>query len=147
MKGANKMIATLRLLAKKFPDHVAKALYQEMQIEATEMKRRTPVDTTENAPHPGNLRDSIHVELPERSGNEITVTVATGTQAPYAVFVHENPEPIHPVGEWKFMESVIKESQPYMAARLTKRVHLNQLKLTGSTDIVESEDNGLYRRD
>ena len=34
-------------------------MYQEMQIEALEMKRRTPVDMTDEAPHPGRLRNSI----------------------------------------------------------------------------------------
>jgi hypothetical protein len=128
MRGAGQMIATLRKIAAKFPDRVGAALYQEAQIEATEMKRRTPVDTTPNAPHPGNLRNSIHVEEPVREGNHISVTVATGAQAPYAVYVHENPDAYHPVGQWKFMESVINESRAFMAARIAARVHLNRMR-------------------
>jgi len=123
------MIAKLKRFADKYPDHVAKALYQEAQIEATEMKKRTPVDTTANAPHPGNLRNSIHVREPERSGRTISVTIATGAQAPYAIFVHENPDAFHPVGEWKFMESVINESRSHMADRIARRVHLSGVKL------------------
>lgn len=126
MKGATQMIARIRKIADKFPDRVAKALYQEAQIEATEMKRRTPVDTTPNAPHPGNLRNSIHVEEPERKGRRISVTIATGAQAPYAVYVHENLEAIHPIGQAKFMESVLDESRTYMAARLAKRIDLRK---------------------
>lgn len=124
MKGAAAMIAKLKAIAAKFPDRVATALYTEAQIEATEMKRRTPVDTTENAPHPGNLRNSIHVEEPERNGRMISVTIATGVQAPYAIYVHENPDAFHPIGQWKFMESVLNESRPHMAARIAKRVKL-----------------------
>lgn len=121
--------ANLRLIAAKFPDRVAAAIYQEAQIEVTEMKRRCPVDVTEDAPHPGNLRASIHAEEPERRGRNISVTVATGQQAPYAIYVHENPDAIHPVGEWKFMESVLNESRSSMGARIAARVDLNKMRL------------------
>jgi hypothetical protein len=124
--GAAEMINTMKRIALKFPDKVMTALYQEAQIEVTEMKRRCPVDTTPNAPHPGNLRNSIHAEPPERNGRTLSVTVATGVQAPYAIYVHENPDAFHPVGEWKFMESVIKESAPHMGARIAARVNLNE---------------------
>lgn len=124
MKGAKEMIATLKRIADKFPDRVMAALRTEAEIEATEMKRRTPVDTTDNAPHPGNLRNSIHVEEPVRDGRKISVVIATGEQAPYAIYVHENPDAIHPVGQWKFMESVLNESRAYMAERLARRVKL-----------------------
>lgn len=128
MRGAGQMVANLRKIADKFPDRVAAALYQEAQIEVTEMKRRTPVDTTENAPHPGNLRNSLHAEEPERRGRTISVTIATGAQAPYAIYVHENPDAFHPIGQWKFMESVINESRAWMAARIAKRLHFDKAK-------------------
>jgi hypothetical protein len=128
LRGVNQMVRKIKAVASKFPDRVATALYQEAQIEATEMKRRTPVDTRDNAPHPGNLRNSIHVEDPERGrGRRISVTIATGKQAPYAIFVHENPDAFHPVGQWKFMESVLNESQPHMAQRVARRIHLDRI--------------------
>jgi len=126
VSGVQSMVAKLKTISAKFPDRVAEALYQEAQIEATEMKRRTPVDTTRDAPHPGNLRNSIHVERPKRRGREISVMIATGRQAPYAIYVHENPDAFHPVGQWKFMESVLNESRPYMAQRIARRVQLNR---------------------
>src|SRR6185503_8291843 len=93
VRGTSEMVGKLRKFADKYPDLVASALYKEAQIEVTEMKRRTPVDTTRNAPHPGNLRNSIHVEQPQRRfGREIFVLIATGSQAPYAIYVHENPD-------------------------------------------------------
>jgi hypothetical protein len=122
--GAAGMIDVLKKVAQKFPDRVAAALYLEAQIEVTEMKRRCPVDVTPPTPHPGNLRNSIHAELPERSGRMIWVTVATGMQAPYAIYVHEILENLHPVGQAKFMESVINESRPFMAGRIARRVKL-----------------------
>jgi hypothetical protein len=129
LRGVGQMVGTLKKFAEKYPDRVATALYQEAQIEATEMKKRTPVDTRDNAPHPGNLRNSIHVLDPERRGRTISVEIATGTQAPYAVYVHENPDAFHPVGEWKFMESVLNESRPHMADRIARRIHLSRVRL------------------
>lgn len=129
MRGRQQFMQMLKKVAKEFPGQVEKALYQEAQIEATEMKRRTPVDITPNAPHPGNLRNSIHVKDPERRGRMISVTIATGAQAPYAVYVHENPDAFHPVGQWKFMESVLNESRSSMPARLARRVDLNRKKI------------------
>jgi len=114
------MIATLKAIAKEYPDKVAKALYQEAQIELTEMKKRTPVDT-------GKLRGSLHTEQPEREGKKISIMFASGADVPYAVYVHEDLEAYHKNGEAKFMESVLKESAPYMAARIAVRVSLNDM--------------------
>ncbi len=117
------MRQTLKQIAKEYPNRVAAALYHEASIEATEMKRRTPVDTTANAPHPGQLRNSIHVLDPVVSGDGASVTIATGSEArDYDIHVHENPDAIHPVGQWQFMASVLDESRSYMAARLAKRI-------------------------
>lgn len=128
--GVNKMRETLKKIAKNFPDHVAAALYQEGQIEMSEAKRRTPVDTTPNAPHPGQLRASGTVHEPERNGKNISVTLSFGGAAEdYAVFVHENPDALHPVGQWKYLESVLNESRPHMATRLARRIDLNKMKV------------------
>ena len=125
LSGQKEMQARLSTIARGMPERMAEAQYKEAQIEATEMKRRTPVDTRPNAPHPGNLRNSIHVEQPEIERQYVRVVIATGAQAPYAIYVHENPDAFHPIGQWKFMESVLNESQPYMNARLAKRLHFD----------------------
>ena len=123
LKGVKEMRAKLRQIAAEYPGKVAAALYVEAQIEVTEMKRRTPVDTTPNAPHPGQLRNSIHVLDPVINGSDISVTVATGANvAHYDIYVHEIPDNFHPIGQWKFMESVIMESRPYMAQRIAARI-------------------------
>lgn len=132
---SKKMPALLKRIAQKYPDKVAAAQYAEMQIEATEMKRRCPVDTRPNpsyphqhAPHPGQLRNSIHVERPITRGKTIIVIVATGAQAPYAVFVHEDPDAYHYVGEWQFMASVLNESRSTMNGRIARRIHFDKMK-------------------
>ena len=122
------MSRKLERVARAHPERMKRAQFIEMSIEATEMKRRTPVDTTPNAPHPGNLRDSIHVEEPEQHGNKVSTIVATGPEAPYAIFVHENPDAIHPIGQWKFMESVLNESAPHMGRRLAVHMRLDEEK-------------------
>lgn len=92
------------------------ALYQEAEIEMTEAKRRTPVDT-------GALRDSGFVEPAEEDFGGVSVRLGFGgASAPYAIYVHENLEAIHPVGEAKFLESTILESAPYLPARVAKRM-------------------------
>lgn len=121
-KGGNSFEKNLRLVIKGVPEDVKKAMREEGEIEVTEMKKRCPVDITPNAPHPGNLRASIHMEEPEQVGRSYQMTYATGAQAPYAVYVHENLEAHHPVGEAKFIESVMKESAPYMKDRIGARM-------------------------
>lgn len=115
MKGVTEMVSLLKRIADKFPDRVAAALYQEAQIEMTEAKRRTPVDT-------GLLRASGNVLEPEREGRRVSVTLVFGTD--YAVYVHENLEAFHKVGQARFLASVLEESAPYMAQRLAVRLQL-----------------------
>lgn len=118
--GANEMVERLKDIAKKFPDRVAAAIYQEAQIEMTESKRRVPIDT-------GVLRASGFVAPPERNGNHISVTLSYGGAADhYAIVQHENLEFHHKHGQAKYLESVLNESRSYMAARIAKRVDLNQ---------------------
>src|SRR6266699_5705199 len=120
MEGGDKMRERLRKLVAKFPDEVGRALYQETNVELTEVKRRTPVDT-------GELRASEHVAGPFREGRKIyTKIVAGGPSAPYAFYVHEDPDAFHPVGQWKYIESVLLESRAYMGARVAQRIRTNR---------------------
>lgn len=125
--GVNEMLAKIKGIANSFPDRVGAALYQEAQVEMTEAKRRCPVDT-------GKLRASGQVSKPEREGRRISVTLSFGgAAADYAIYVHENLEANHASppfggGQAKFLESVLNESQPYMAERLARRLDLNKMK-------------------
>lgn len=107
-----------------FPDELARALALETLVEVKEVKRRTPVDK-------GPLRASVHMLGPLRrgGGDRLSVyclIVAGGPSAPYAIYVHEDLEAIHPVGQAKFIESVILESRPFMAARVARRIELRR---------------------
>jgi hypothetical protein len=119
LTGGRKMKDDAKRFGKNFPDHVGRALYQETEVEATEVRKRTPVEY-------GNLRASEHVEGPIRQWRSIyTMIVAGGPSAPYAIYVHEDPDAFHKVGQWKYIESVLLESRPFMAARVGKRIDLN----------------------
>jgi hypothetical protein len=129
--GLSDMQRRLRTFGRKYPDEIGRALYLETEIEATEVKKRTPVWNPDNpVPHghvPGSLRASIHVIGPVRVGESVyTLIAAGGTAAPYALYVHEDLEAFHRTGQAKYIESVILESAPYMMSRVAARVQLNR---------------------
>jgi hypothetical protein len=126
MVGQGQMAAKLRQISRNFPDRVARAEYDELQFLVPKMQARTPVDMRSNAPHPGRLRNGIHVEEPEIRRNVITTIVATSANAPYAVYVHENPDAHHTVGQWKFMQSVLDEEAHLINARIAVRIHFDR---------------------
>mgnify|MGYP001340646804 CR=1 FL=1 len=129
MKGTAEMLKFIKDAAAKFPDRVAAAIYHEGQIEMTESKKRCPVSPVP-APKgvvPGALRASGMVHEPVRSGNNISVTLSYGGAAiQYAIVQHEELDYIHTTGQAKYLESVLNESQPYMAARVAARVHFDK---------------------
>jgi hypothetical protein len=116
------MMEKLRTIGARFPNRVKTAMKVECEIELTEMKRRTPVDE-------GSLRASEHLEGPEgEAGGTFEVRwSAGGPAAPYAIHVHENLDAHHPVGQAKFMESVLLESLPHMGKRIGKRIGLEDI--------------------
>lgn len=124
LTGADAVRKKLQRAKVAIPNEVARALYFETEIDAKEVKRRTPVDE-------GELRGSVHVSGPYivyLRGRRVIYTriSAGGPAAPYAIYVHEDLDAFHKVGQAKFMESVILESRPYMAARVARRIELNR---------------------
>jgi hypothetical protein len=126
LKGTEAMATKLRAIAATQLDRAAGALFIEASIEMTEAKRRTPVDMTPNAPHRGQLRATGFVHPVERTGRTLSTTLSFGggVADDYAVHVHENPDAFHPVGQYKYLESVLDESRPNMLMRLGRRLGL-----------------------
>lgn len=121
LKGVEGVRRKLERLAQQMPNEVARAMFEEMQIEATESRKRTPVDT-------GALRASHHVLKPDISNRDIKVSIEVGgPSAPYAIIVHEDLQAFHKVGQAKFLESTILESAPFMAKRIANRIELERL--------------------
>lgn len=116
LTGTVEMKGNITRIAQKFPLQVAAAMARVLIKELEEVKQRTPKLT-------GALRGSERVLPPETAGNIIRVTMqAGGESAPYAVFVHENLEAFHPVGQAKFMESVINELAPNFLPRVQQEL-------------------------
>jgi hypothetical protein len=121
--GFIEMQQRLKRMAASIKFEAARALYEEALIEMEEAKKRTPVDT-------GALRDSGIVDLPQILNESISVKLHFGSTPPsnkYALFVHEDLEAFHPVGEAKFLESTLQESAPYMKERVARRIDLNKV--------------------
>jgi len=119
--GADRMLVNLRKLQKDSPHEFGRALRVETEVEATESKRRTPVDT-------GALRSTIHAEGPEYRGSTVVTAIsAGGPSARYALIVHEDLEAHHPVGQAKYIESTLNESAPFIGARVARRIDLGKV--------------------
>lgn len=115
-RWSEQLSARLKALGPSYRGAAAAALYAEAEIELTEARRRTPVDT-------GALRQSGLVEEPTIKGDAIAVRIGFGgPAAPYAVYVHEDLHAFHPVGQAKFLESTIVESAPHLAKRVAARM-------------------------
>lgn len=121
IRGLDQLQRNLIRLAQEGVAAAGAALREEAEIEMTEAKERTPVRY-------GVLKASGTVTGPE--GPEQAVRMSFGGDArEYAIFVHENLEMFHRVGQAKFLESVLLESIPY----LTQRVAANmRRRLYGS---------------
>lgn len=117
--GAYEMKARLDAILGSLPHKIDAALYAEAEIEMAESKRRVPVDT-------GVLRGSSFVEEPTTDGRTHSVVMGYGGAASaYAVVVHEDMDAFHPVGEAKFLEGPLRESAPYLADRIARRIELD----------------------
>jgi hypothetical protein len=102
------------------PRELARALFQEAERVMAEAKRRTPVDT-------GALRSSGTVSAPTADAGGFQVQLSFGgPSAPYGLYVHEDLEAHHPVGQAKFLESAALEAAPTLLDHVGRRVDLTR---------------------
>lgn len=118
--GIVEMNKRLFNLQRALPEEIKQALIDEAKIELTEAQKRTPVKT-------GALKASGHLEDPTFIGHETAIQIVFGTDLTYAIYVHEDLEAHHDVGQAKFLESVLLESEPYMLRRVANRINFNRL--------------------
>jgi hypothetical protein len=117
--GGAELIAFIGRLVRAWPMAALAALKAEAEIEMAESQERVPVDT-------GLLRASGYVAEPEAHGSILSVELGYGGAASdYAVIVHEDLDAIHPHGEAKYLEGPLVESEPYLAARIGRRLHVD----------------------
>ena len=111
-KGFKEAQARIALIRESAPQAISAAVRREAETEMTEAKKRTPVLT-------GALRASGKVWPVVQTGPEFAVAMTFGDAASsYALYVHENTEAFHHVGQAKFLESVLLESARYMTQRI-----------------------------
>jgi hypothetical protein len=121
-RGYDEVRRNLSNFIANYPRTVARASKAEMRIEMEESKKRTPFEF-------GDLRDSHVLHEPEIRGGIISVMITVGNdEINYAWDQHENLEYHHPRGgQAKFLESTLLESANSMAARVARRIDLNQV--------------------
>ena len=101
VEGLQEVLANLNARAEAIEGATVAGLYAAgLHLEAR-AKPLAPVDT-------GNLRGSGYT----RKASEDTVEV--GFSAAYAIYVHENLEAHHPVGQAKFLEAPLREDADLM---------------------------------
>lgn len=99
LSGGPEFLRRLAALGDRGPQAAAGALYREAERIMTRSKEEyVPVDD-------GTLRGSGHVQLPEISGNTVTVTMGYGgAAAAYALAVHEHLSE-HSPPSWQVAEA------------------------------------------
>ena len=128
VRGDKAIAQRLSTIAKRYDAGKHAALEAEAQIELTEMKARTPVDTWA-------LHDSGRIEM-AHSGNAAVAqfkfggsgfTRPDGSPVDYALVVHEDLTVHHPRGQAKFISSVLNESRRSMPGRLAARLNVDKV--------------------
>jgi hypothetical protein len=112
MHGLNKLQKRMLKYAEKRPHEFAAALYQEAEEIMTDAKENyVPVDL-------GTLRGSGFIKV---KGDTFIIGFG-GPAASYAVYVHENLQAHHPVGQAKYLEVPFRKKQQGMVLRLIKKL-------------------------
>jgi hypothetical protein len=118
--GRKEMAKRINTTSTAFKSQSKRAISAELSIELREVDARTPVDK-------GNLKESNRIDGPTFEGNTLRAYIRSGDEnAPYALYVHEDLEAFHRVGQAKYLESVLMESAPYLMARFAKRLRLGE---------------------
>jgi hypothetical protein len=117
--GADEIARRLERLAVEAPKELGDAIYQEALVIRKVSRDRTPVRF-------GVLKGTHEVSKPDIAKGNASVSITVGgPAAPYALYVHEDLQAHHDVGEAKFLEKSINEAIPNFAARIAARFDLN----------------------
>jgi hypothetical protein len=117
LEGVELMFERIRQEREAFLHKLRGALFAEGQDVQTDSMENTPV-------RDGFLRGSHVTTVAPFEGIEdaaVEITVG-GPAAPYAVYVHEDLEAHHTVGEAKFLENAINRARSGFAKRVAERM-------------------------
>jgi hypothetical protein len=94
----------------------AQGLFEAGNMVMTDAKQRVPVDL-------GALKGSGYVTAPTPTPGGMNVEIGFGGPAAgYAIYVHEDLSPRHPVGEAKYLENAVDARAQAAFAHVAKRV-------------------------
>lgn len=110
IEGEDELMAKLKAMWPKFSNAAVKGCMDWADDVMNEAKRITPVDT-------GALRASGYTQT--MSGPE-GVEIGIGFSANYALYVHENLEAHHDVGQAKFLETPMLLKSDELPKRMVK---------------------------
>lgn len=127
--GVSQLMARLDEMSKAYPKELDAALYQEALAIFRKSQRIVPVDK-------GFLKGSGVIEGPKN--HEILIGYG-GPAAPYALYVHEDPEAKHKSGKtYKFLEIPVMDAIAGMDVRIRDR--LAQKQTAGNTNTPDTSD-------
>lgn len=112
--GLDETISKFKGMPPKLLKSLVKTIHAQHEEIMTLAKEKTPVDT-------GFLRASGHVNPPKVSEHSIESEGAFGAE--YGVYVHENLDAVHPVGEAKFYEKAALEKTDAVKEAVTESVN------------------------
>lgn len=129
--GADALIATMRNIAVKVPDHARRTMNRGADLIVERAQLFTPVDTHA-------LEQSIHKETGFEGRGRLTIDIVAGGGAidDYASEVHENYEHMHPgpgtiakreqnpgvyIGE-KFLTRAVEEQEPKLVKMMIETI-------------------------
>jgi len=126
LTGIRELQANLKGLSKKVRDKFADELYQEGLRIMELSQKRVPVGTTA-------LKESGRVTKPTVTSGDVSITLSYGGSTPvttrtglqvvnYAIPVHERLGVHHPVGQAKFLESVMNEEAPFILRNIAENM-------------------------
>jgi hypothetical protein len=113
VSGSKEVMANLERNTREKWKETVDAFITECEGIMSESQERCPVLT-------GTLRRSGTVQTNTENINEVEVELGYNTE--YAIYVHENLEARHPVGEAKFLENPVNEHAKTIASDICKRV-------------------------
>lgn len=114
------IIENVRGLKRGLMKETAAALYETSKDVMALSKEMTPVLTSA-------LKNSHAIvdDEPKVEGDKVSVTIEVGgPAAPYAIYVHENLEARHPVGQAKFLEYAVLAYHDDLPGLIARRIDL-----------------------
>lgn len=112
--GADKVLKNLNKEIVKIKGRTMGGIRESLLLIEGRSKDKTPVDT-------GNLVGGHYTDVEMIGKNPVG---EVGVTADYAIFVHEDLEARHEVGEAKYLENAVKESRSEILDIIRKRAKI-----------------------